>query len=73
MIISQPMRAVILGIWRKKISQSYISPNLVSDVAAEMNICLTSEQVTYISDQWNKGGYLGGGDMKRVSGQSKKQ
>ena len=52
MIITNDMRAVIIRMWRTKIDPNYISPNLVADIARDMDRELTSEQIIYISDNY---------------------
>ena len=52
MIITNDMRAVIIRIQRIKIDPNYISPNLVADIAMDMDRKLTSEQIVYISDNY---------------------
>ena len=57
MIITNDMRAVIIRMQRTKIDPNYISPNLVADVAWDMGKELTSDQIVYISDNYqNKTG-----------------
>ena len=52
MIITNDMRAVIIRMQRIKIDPNYISPNLVADIAMDMDRKLTSEQIVYISDNY---------------------
>ena len=52
MIITNEMRAVIIRIQRTKIDPNYISPNLVADIAWNMGKKLTSDQIVYISDNY---------------------
>ena len=52
MYITMDMRSVIIRIQKKKTHPDLISPNYVADVAYEMGLELTSNQITYISDNW---------------------
>ena len=50
---TEDMRAVIDRIQKLKINSDLISPNLLADVAYDMKRNLTSEQIVYISDNFN--------------------
>jgi hypothetical protein len=52
MILTENMRAVIVRIHKLKIYPDFVSPNLVADIANEMECYLTSEQIVYISDNF---------------------
>lgn len=45
---------IIEEIIRKRYETDLVSPNLVSDVADRLNIKLSSEEIVYISDNFEK-------------------
>ena len=53
MIHTEGMRAVIVRIQKLKINPDLINPNFIADVAYDMKQNLTSEQIVYISDNFN--------------------
>jgi len=52
MIHTENMRAVIVRIQRLKIHHDEVSPNLVANIAYEMERELTSPQIVYISNNF---------------------
>ena len=52
MIKTENMRAVIVRIHKLKTDPNLISPNFVAELASEMGLELTSEQIVYISDNF---------------------
>ena len=53
--MNERTRAVIVKLQKLNTDRNFVSPNYVNDIANDMGVSLTSEEVVYISDNYSSG------------------